>query len=188
MKSIRCDTTGILCPCKSLGTTGESTVLALGIFTFTFKRSTSTSKKTDMSTKRTRNELDKDVEIDHRQQRTVTTTTIPTTTATKLSASTSPPPLSKLARIIPTSPTLTNASQSQTEPESQARLLLCTLPPTCNPPHNKPTRLANTIALEAHYAKYHAHVCEERGCGAVFPEGRMLDLVRFAFFFSFCWC
>ena len=108
--------------------------------------------------------------------------------STKLSASTSPPPLSKLARIIPTSPTPTNASQSQTEPESQARLLLCTLPPTCNPPHNKPTRLANTIALEAHYAKYHAHVCEERGCGAVFPEGRMLDLVRFAFFFSFCWC
>ena len=57
------------------------------------------------------------------------------------------------------------------------RPLLCTLPPTCNPPHNIPTRLANSAALEAHYATYHAHVCEEKGCGAVFPDERLLELV-----------
>ncbi|KAH8118414.1 hypothetical protein DFH11DRAFT_1503114 [Phellopilus nigrolimitatus] len=54
--------------------------------------------------------------------------------------------------------------------------LLCTLPPTCHPPHNAPTALANSQELEAHYAKYHAHVCEERGCAAVFPNARLLEL------------
>ncbi|OCH85344.1 hypothetical protein OBBRIDRAFT_698373, partial [Obba rivulosa] len=54
--------------------------------------------------------------------------------------------------------------------------LLCTLPPTCHPPHNHPTPLADTHALEAHYATYHAHVCEERGCGCVFPDARLLEL------------
>ncbi|KAF9478260.1 hypothetical protein BDN70DRAFT_880224 [Pholiota conissans] len=51
--------------------------------------------------------------------------------------------------------------------------LLCNLPPTC---HRQPTPIANTTELERHYAKYHAHVCEERGCGCVFPEARLLDL------------
>ncbi|KAI0333898.1 hypothetical protein GY45DRAFT_1210516, partial [Cubamyces sp. BRFM 1775] len=53
--------------------------------------------------------------------------------------------------------------------------ILCTLPPTCNPP-NRPTHLAGTRDLEAHYAMYHAHVCEEKGCGCVFPDARLLEL------------
>ncbi|KAG6841127.1 hypothetical protein C0991_001696 [Blastosporella zonata] len=53
--------------------------------------------------------------------------------------------------------------------------LLCTLPPTCN---HRPTPLANSRELETHYATYHAHVCEQGGCGAVFPEARLLELVR----------
>ncbi|KAF6761732.1 hypothetical protein DFP72DRAFT_842588 [Ephemerocybe angulata] len=51
--------------------------------------------------------------------------------------------------------------------------LLCTLPPTCN---HKPTPLANTKELESHYATYHAHVCEQQGCGCVFPDARLLEL------------
>jgi hypothetical protein len=54
--------------------------------------------------------------------------------------------------------------------------LLCTLPPTCSPPH-QPSRIANSAELEKHYALYHAHVCEVDGCGSVFPEARLLDLV-----------
>ncbi|KAI0693411.1 hypothetical protein BC835DRAFT_1406788 [Cytidiella melzeri] len=53
--------------------------------------------------------------------------------------------------------------------------LLCTLPPTCNPP-NRPTPLANSKELETHYATYHAHVCEDTGCGCVFPDARLLEL------------
>ncbi|KAI0941009.1 hypothetical protein AcV7_003231 [Taiwanofungus camphoratus] len=59
---------------------------------------------------------------------------------------------------------------------ASASPLLCTLPPTCNPPQNRPTPLANTGELEAHYATYHAHVCEEKGCGSVFPDARLLEL------------
>lgn len=58
------------------------------------------------------------------------------------------------------------------------RTLLCTLPPTCNPPLNTPTPIANSRDLEIHYGKYHAHVCEQRGCGCVFPDARLLELVR----------
>lgn len=56
------------------------------------------------------------------------------------------------------------------------RRLLCTLPPTCNPPHNRPTPIANSRDLEAHYGKYHAQVCEQKGCGFVFPDARLLEL------------
>lgn len=56
------------------------------------------------------------------------------------------------------------------------RQLICTLPPTCNPPTNRPCQLNSAADLERHYATYHAHVCEERGCGAVFPEARLLEL------------
>ena len=56
--------------------------------------------------------------------------------------------------------------------------LVCNLPPTCDPPKNKPTPLADTKELEAHYAKYHAHVCSEKRCRAVFPDERLLELVR----------
>ncbi|KAH7100963.1 hypothetical protein BKA62DRAFT_202019 [Auriculariales sp. MPI-PUGE-AT-0066] len=54
--------------------------------------------------------------------------------------------------------------------------LLCSLPPTCCPPHGTPTPLADTRELEAHYARAHAHVCAERGCGKVFPDARLLQL------------
>jgi hypothetical protein len=71
--------------------------------------------------------------------------------------------------------------------------LLCTLPPTC---HRHPTPIADTNDLERHYATYHAHVCGVKGCGCVFPDGRLLELVSglsmgvyyhssFFFFYSF---
>jgi len=66
--------------------------------------------------------------------------------------------------------------------------LLCTLPPTC---HHHPTPIADTNDLERHYATYHAHVCGVKGCGCVFPDGRLLELVsglgqyRVSFFFFF---
>ncbi len=52
--------------------------------------------------------------------------------------------------------------------------MLCTLPPTCT---HRPTPLVNTKELESHYATCHAHVCEQKGCGCVFPEARLLELV-----------
>ena len=52
--------------------------------------------------------------------------------------------------------------------------LLCTLPPTC---HRHPTPIADTNDLERHYATYHAHVCGVKGCGCVFPDARLLELV-----------
>ncbi len=55
--------------------------------------------------------------------------------------------------------------------------LLCTLPPTCHLP-NRPTPLSNSRALETHYATHHAHVCSSPGCGCVFPDARLLELVR----------
>ncbi|KAF7357053.1 hypothetical protein MVEN_01042100 [Mycena venus] len=51
--------------------------------------------------------------------------------------------------------------------------ILCTLPPTCN---HHPTPIANSKDLEAHYATYHAHVCEEEGCHCVFPDARLLEI------------
>jgi len=53
--------------------------------------------------------------------------------------------------------------------------LTCTLPPTCRPPH-KPTKLSSVQDVEEHYAKYHTHVCESKGCRAVFPDERFLEL------------
>ncbi|KAH8091739.1 hypothetical protein BXZ70DRAFT_874169, partial [Cristinia sonorae] len=64
------------------------------------------------------------------------------------------------------------AIRTSTSSTSQ-RPVLCTLPPTCN---HKPTPLANTQELERHYATYHAHVCEDPGCGCVFPDARLLEL------------
>lgn len=61
-----------------------------------------------------------------------------------------------------------------------AHPLLCTLPPTCN---HRPTPIANTKDLEAHYATYHAHVCEESGCSSVFPDPRLLELVSDSLFY-----
>lgn len=61
----------------------------------------------------------------------------------------------------------------ESAPGVAAHPLLCTLPPTCN---HRPTPIANTRDLETHYATYHAHVCEESGCGSVFPDARLLEL------------
>lgn len=69
------------------------------------------------------------------------------------------------------------AKSSRRNPSSSQRSLLCSLPPTCNPPRNQPTHIANTRDLESHYAMYHAHVCESQGCGCVFPEAKLLELV-----------
>jgi hypothetical protein len=77
----------------------------------------------------------------------------------------------------------TNASASL---DTDALPLLCTLPPTCNPPHGRPTPLANSAELETHYAKFHAHVCEWERCGCVFPEGRLLELVSPETKFRWC--
>ena len=87
-------------------------------------------------------------------------------TLSSLSRSPSPEPTPKAARTaLPPS-----SSGVSTE-------LFCNLPPTCHPPENRPTYLANSRELEAHYAKYHAHVCEAENCGAVFPDAKMLELV-----------
>ncbi|KAF9233846.1 hypothetical protein BU15DRAFT_37799, partial [Melanogaster broomeanus] len=75
----------------------------------------------------------------------------------------------------PPSPDLEPMNKSSRLSESN-RALLCTLPPTCNPPHNTPTPIANSRDLEIHYGKYHAHVCEVKGCGCVFPDARLLEL------------
>ncbi|KAK0214904.1 hypothetical protein IW262DRAFT_1278424 [Armillaria fumosa] len=78
------------------------------------------------------------------------------------------------------SPTVSPSSSPEPEPTHKAlrtagagHPLLCTLPPTCS---HTPTPIANSRDLETHYATYHAHVCEERGCSCVFPEARLLEL------------
>ncbi|KAJ3812063.1 hypothetical protein F5876DRAFT_64262 [Lentinula aff. lateritia] len=77
----------------------------------------------------------------------------------------------------PSSPTH-KASRTTASPASSANPLLCTLPPTCS---THPTALADTRELEAHYAKYHAWVCQAAKstsgtCGNVFPDARLLEL------------
>ncbi|KAG7094227.1 hypothetical protein E1B28_007833 [Marasmius oreades] len=73
----------------------------------------------------------------------------------------------------PSSPSSPSHKSSRILPDKGAHQLLCTLPPTCN---HRPTYLANSKDLEAHYATYHAHVCEEKGCNCVFPDARLLEL------------
>ncbi|KAG5643353.1 hypothetical protein DXG03_001035 [Asterophora parasitica] len=85
---------------------------------------------------------------------------------------------SKASRTIPTTP---SAASDSTESSSSGKQLLCTLPPTCN---HRATPLGSTRDLETHYATYHAHVCEQGGCGAVFPDARLLEL--FACHLSTC--
>ena len=73
------------------------------------------------------------------------------------------------------SPSRTPKAPRVTVPPSSP--LLCTLPPTCHHP-NRPTPLSDTRALESHYATHHAHVCSSPECGCVFPDARLLELVR----------
>ena len=100
-----------------------------------------------------------------------------TPTKSSTSVSSSPSPSSQ------SHPTKSIKSTSK----SSTSNLLCTLPPTCNPPRNHPTYIANTKDLEAHYARYHAHVCESQGCGCVFPDARLLELVSLFFLNGFIW-
>ncbi|KAF7345360.1 hypothetical protein MVEN_01553900 [Mycena venus] len=73
-----------------------------------------------------------------------------------------------------TSVTTEPTSKAQRTTEAVASsAILCTLPPTCN---HHPTPIANSKDLEAHYATYHAHVCEEEGCHCVFPDARLLEI------------
>lgn len=81
----------------------------------------------------------------------------------------------KSCRVV--SPTELSPPRGESGPDGGAgrrHPLLCTLPPTCA---HRPTPLANTKELESHYATCHAHVCEQKGCGCVFPEARLLELV-----------
>ncbi|KZV70865.1 hypothetical protein PENSPDRAFT_752244 [Peniophora sp. CONT] len=73
----------------------------------------------------------------------------------------------------PSSP-LSPSHKSQRIASSDARELVCSLPPTCS--RNGGTRLQGTRELEAHYAKFHAHVCSAPGCECIFPEARLLEL------------
>lgn len=86
---------------------------------------------------------------------------IPSQDSSSSSTSSLTAPTSKVSRTDRTAATSTHP-------------LLCTLPPTCN---HKPTPIANSKDLEIHYAKYHAHVCEQKGCHCVFPDARLLELV-----------
>lgn len=87
---------------------------------------------------------------------------------------------SSSSSVSPSHPA-TKSARAQLSPGSGGHKasLQCTLPPTCNPPRNHPTLIASTKDLESHYAMYHAHVCEALGCGGVFPDARLLELVSF---------
>lgn len=87
----------------------------------------------------------------------------------------SPPeqPTPKALRTATLPSTGSTATTTTTTTSSSQRHLICTLPPTCN---RAPTSLGSTQELERHYATYHAHVCEVRGCGCVFPDARLLEL------------
>ena len=94
-----------------------------------------------------------------------------------------PPPMANKRPLTPPSSsssldTPTPKAARTSLPPTTNPLLFCTLPPTCHPPSNRPTPLKDARELEAHYAKYHAHVCEVFGCMSVFPDARTLDLVR----------
>ncbi|KIK53958.1 hypothetical protein GYMLUDRAFT_49123 [Collybiopsis luxurians FD-317 M1] len=62
---------------------------------------------------------------------------------------------------------------SRTMDGSSSAPIYCTYPPTCS---SRPTALGSTRELEAHYAKYHAWVCQAEKCSKVFPDERFLEL------------
>ncbi|KAJ7230689.1 hypothetical protein GGX14DRAFT_411760 [Mycena pura] len=77
---------------------------------------------------------------------------------------------SSVSAIVSPTP---KAQRTTPDTSSTGHPLLCTLPPTCN---HRPTPIANCKDLETHYATYHAHVCEEKGCNSVFPDARLLEI------------
>jgi hypothetical protein len=104
---------------------------------------------------------------------------------------TSNPPPHKASRVLLHPTTSSNRTSSLTsnssfgsdttvkpDPHAAPAPLLCSLAPTC---HRQPTEIANTNELEKHYATHHAHVCGVKNCGCVFPDARLLELVRSAF-------
>ena len=146
----------------------------------------------------------------------------PTATTPSLASGYNHYPSHKYTRIVPNTGSLSPRSIDGTSTSSGSTIelattgtggtsvtlpatrhpLLCTLPPTC---HRHPTPIADTNDLERHYATYHAHVCGVKGCGCVFPDGRLLELVSglgvyhffsfsfflllgFGFFLSFVFC
>lgn len=70
----------------------------------------------------------------------------------------------------------------EADPEQEKEPIWCNLPPTCSQPH-KPTACYGVDELEAHYARFHAYICEADGCNCVFDREHYLTLVRFK---SFC--
>lgn len=85
------------------------------------------------------------------------------------------PTMSTKRSASPSSPS-SPSHKSQRIASSDARELVCSLPPTCS--RNGGTRLQGTRELEVHYAKFHAHVCSAPRCECIFPEARLLELVR----------
>ena len=115
----------------------------------------------------------------------------PTASTYSLTSSYNHYPSHKYTRIVPNTGSLSPRSIDGTSTSSGSTIklattgagsalsatrhpLLCTLPPTC---HRHPTPIADTNDLERHYATYHAHVCGVKGCGCVFPDERLLELV-----------
>ncbi|KAJ7580172.1 hypothetical protein C8J56DRAFT_1169404 [Mycena floridula] len=94
---------------------------------------------------------------------------IPSPSPSASSSSGSAPTGTATSRRLSSSPTAKSTRLSS--PES--RPSECRLPPTCN---RNPTLIANAKDLEAHYANFHAHVCEVPGCKCVFPVARLLEL------------
>ena len=107
------------------------------------------------------------------------TSSSPSSLVPKPDASPSADPPHKASRIHPSEHDAVSSRSHQTS-ASAGHPILCNLPPTCN---RRPTPIANTNDLESHYAMHHAHVCEVKGCGCVFPEARLLELVRFLILF-----
>ncbi|KAM6497228.1 hypothetical protein JOM56_007701 [Amanita muscaria] len=102
-----------------------------------------------------------------------TATAGPTSSPSAKSSGTSKPQHhpAKSFRIL--SPGEVSPGARTTGEGNRSHPIVCTLPPTCT---HRPTPLANTKELESHYATYHAHVCEQNGCGCVFPEAILLEL------------
>lgn len=64
----------------------------------------------------------------------------------------------------------------RTEDEPVPDIIWCKLPPTCSLPHSA-TACRGVAELEAHYAHFHAFVCQAEGCSCVFDREHYLNLV-----------
>lgn len=57
--------------------------------------------------------------------------------------------------------------------DSHLPSIRCSLPPTCS---IRPQTFPTQAALSAHYNTHHAHICQDQGCGKIFPDNHFLDL------------